>query len=198
MDISGARAASRPAGAGSSLPASRPARWILDEALDRIDGLERLDRLDPLAERLRPFVRSLPLGAVREGLRGEWLGYSAHPALVQIPIGCWTSAAVLDLVPGERRAATLMVALGFLGALPAELAGWVEWAELPTAEERRAGLVHAAASATATTLYGLSWAARLRGRTGRGRLLGFTGLAVATVGGMIGGHLAHGRSADAA
>src|SRR5579859_1492856 len=139
MDITGATAASRPEGARGSLPALRPVRRILDETLDRIDGLEQLQQLDPLAERLRPFVRSLPLGAVRDGLRGGWLGYSAHPALVQTPIGCWTSAAVLDLVPGERRAATLMVALGFLGALPAQLAGWVDWAELPTAEERRAG-----------------------------------------------------------
>ncbi|WP_052440873.1 DUF2231 domain-containing protein [Streptacidiphilus anmyonensis] len=198
MDISGATAAPRAEGTWGSLPALRPGLRILTETLDRIDGLERLDQLDPLADRLRPFVRSLPLGAVREGLRGGWLGYSAHPALVQIPIGCWTSAAVLDLVPGERRAATLLVALGFLGALPTELAGWVDWAELPTAEERRVGLVHAAAGATATALYGLSWTARLRGRSGRGRVLGFAGLAVVTVAGMIGGHLAHGGSVDAA
>jgi hypothetical protein len=198
MDLSGATAAPGPEETGRATSALGPARRILDETVDRIDGLERLDRLDPLVERLRPLVRSVPLGQVRTGLGGEWLGYSAHPALVQIPIGCWTTAAVLDLVPGERRAATLMVALGFVGALPAELAGWLDWAELPTAEERRAGLVHAAASATATTLYGLSLVARLRGHSGRGRMLGLAGLAVATVGGMIGGRLAHGRSADLA
>ena len=187
-DISGASAVTRPAGA---------AQRILAEVVARIDALDRFERLDPLADRVRPVVRALPLGPAREGLRGEWFGYSAHPALVQLPIGFWTSAAVLDLVPGERRAATLMVALGFLGALPAELAGWVDWAELPT-EKRRAGLVHAVAGATATTVYGLSWLARVRGRTGRGRMLGFAGLTVATVGGMIGGHLAHGRAEETA
>ncbi|RAG83972.1 hypothetical protein DN069_19665 [Streptacidiphilus pinicola] len=185
MDISG------PA---DSRGGTAAARRILAEVVHRIDRLDRLERLDPLAERVRPVIRALPLGPAREGLRGEWFGYPSHPALVQLPIGFWTSAAVLDLVPGERRAATLMVALGFLGALPAELAGWVDWAELPTNEQRRAGLVHAVTGAAATTVYGLSWLARVRGRTGRGRALGFAGLTVATVGGMIGGHLAHGRA----
>jgi hypothetical protein len=54
--------------------------------------------------------------------------------------------------------------------------------------------VHAVTSATATTVYGFSWLARVRGRSARGRMLGFAGLTVATVGGMIGGHIAHGKS----
>lgn len=167
-------------------------RRLLGEVAERIGRLDQIERLDPVAERVRPVIGRLPLGPAREGLRGEWFGYPAHPALVQVPIGCWTSAAVLDLVPGERRAATLLVALGVIGALPAQLAGWLDWAELPV-EKRRAGLVHAVTSASATAVYGLSCLARIRGRSARGRMLGFAGLTLATVGGMIGGHLAHGE-----
>ncbi len=33
------------------------------------------------------------------------LGHPLHPVMVQLPIGAWTSAAILDLFPGESRAA---------------------------------------------------------------------------------------------
>ncbi|WP_443072279.1 Rieske 2Fe-2S domain-containing protein [Streptomyces sp. NBC_01485] len=159
-----------------------------------LDAVERLEWLDGAVGGVRWAVRSLPLGKGRDVLRGRWLGHPLHPALVQVPIGAWTSAAVLDLVPGQSRAARLMVALGLAGAGPAALAGWVDWAE-QRPPQARVGLVHAAANITAVSVYAGSLAARLKGRPVLGRALGFTGLTVATVGGILGGHLAYRQAA---
>ncbi|WP_051944175.1 DUF2231 domain-containing protein [Streptacidiphilus rugosus] len=175
-------------------PAADPGSAPLGRALDALGTLERLDAV---AAPLASAIRSLPVGDARDALRGTWLGHPLHPALVQVPIGCWTSAAVLDLVPHEGRAATGLVALGLLGAVPSNAAGWVDWAELPPAQQRT-GLVHAASNVTAILLYSASLLARLRGHGFRGRALGWAGLTVATVGGIIGGHLAHATFPDAA
>ncbi|SEK47397.1 DUF2231 domain-containing protein [Streptacidiphilus jiangxiensis] len=162
-------------------------------ALDALDGLTWLD---PFVTLVRRGATATALDPVRNALRGEWLGHRLHPALVQIPIGCWSSAAVLDLFPGERRASSGLIALGLLSVPPAALTGWIDWADLPP-ERQRAGLVHSAANLTASALYTASLCARLRGRWARGRVLGWSGLAVAGVGGLIGGHLAHREPGEA-
>ncbi|MEU3979232.1 Rieske (2Fe-2S) protein [Streptomyces sp. NPDC026672] len=159
-----------------------------------MDALEGQERLDGLADTVRGVVRALPLGRGRDVLHGLWLGHPLHPVLVQLPIGAWTSAAVLDLLPGESRAARRMVALGLATAGPAALAGWVDWAE-QRPRQARVGLVHAAANVAAVAAYAGSLVARVRGRGTLGRALGFGGLTVATVGGVLGGHLAYRQAA---
>lgn len=155
--------------------------------------LERRQALDPLIEQVAEVVRTaLPPDAARtRALRGEWLGHPLHPMLTDLPIGCWTSAWVLDLVGGERAepAADLFVGLGVLTAVPTAMAGWADWSTLP-APARRVGLVHVAAIAAATGLYAGSWVARRRGARTTGVVLGHLGATVATVGGYLGGHLA--------
>lgn len=121
-----------------------------------------------------------------------------------MPIGAWTSAALLDLTRGNERAARMLIATGLAGAAPAVLSGAVDFAE-QFPEQQRVGVVHAAANATASALYAASLVARLRARAngreggrgggGSGRLLGFAGLAVATAGGILGGHLAYRQAA---
>ncbi|WP_079063301.1 Rieske 2Fe-2S domain-containing protein [Peterkaempfera griseoplana] len=167
-----------------------------ERLLGAVDGLERQSVLDAAVEPLQRLVRALPLGRGRDLLRGLWLGHPLHPALVQLPIGAWTSAAVLDLMPGESRAARRLVALGLAGALPAAAAGWVDWAEQHR-QQQRVGLVHAAANAAAVALYTGSLTARRRGRGLTGRALGFAGLAMATGGGILGGHLAYRQAVGA-
>ncbi|MGI5347904.1 Rieske 2Fe-2S domain-containing protein [Streptomyces sp. CA-250714] len=161
----------------SSLPA-----WL--------DRLGTLSALDPAIGPLQAAVKKSPLSGVRDVLHGTWLGHPLHPALVQIPIGVWTSAGLLDLLPGTRRASRVLIGTGVLAALPAAVTGATDWAQLHK-PQLRTGLVHAAANVAALGLYTASLAARLRGRECRGRLLGFSGLAVAGVGGLIGGHLAY-------
>ena len=170
-----------------------PGQAPLVDALDRIEEQRWLDHA---VSPLQRAVRGLPLGEARDVLRGVWLGHPLHPTLVQIPVGAWTSAAVLDLVPGQRRAATVLVALGLAGALPAALAGWVDWSEQHE-RQMRVGVVHAAANATGVALYAASLTARLRGRTVKGRVLGFAGLAAVSAGGVLGGHLAFREAAGA-
>src|SRR3954463_13323933 len=42
----------------------------------------------------------VPRGPVKDALSGTPLGHALHPFLTDLPIGTWTSAAVLDLVGG--------------------------------------------------------------------------------------------------
>ena len=164
--------------------------------LRALDSVGRWDLLDPPAALLRRAVRALPLGSLRDVLHGRPVGHPLHPVLVQVPMGAWTSATVLDLVPGTGPAAGTLVAVGLAAALPAAASGWVDWAELHP-QQQRTGLVHAAANVAAVALYGGSLAARLAGRTRLGKVLGCTGLAAAGLGGMLGGHLAYRQAAGA-
>ncbi|MDK0523674.1 Rieske (2Fe-2S) protein [Streptomyces sp. ML-6] len=160
-----------------------------------LDALGRAEKLDAVSFPLRRVVRGLPLGRSRDVLHGLPIGHPLHPALVQIPIGAWLSAAVLDFVPGGRRGARVLVGVGVLGAAPAALAGWVDWAEQHP-EQMRTGLVHAASVTTALALYAGSWAHRGRGgRPALARALGFAGLCAVGVGGLLGGHLAYRQAA---
>ncbi|WP_405455392.1 Rieske (2Fe-2S) protein [Streptomyces sp. NBC_00101] len=161
-----------------------------------MDRLEHTTVLDGAIDLVQEKVRALPLGSLRDTLHGRWLGHPVHPLLVQVPLGSWLSAAVLDLLPGQRRAACALIGVGLGAAGPAALAGWVDWAELQS-RQRRVGFVHAAANVTAVALYAGSFAARLRGRTALGKALGLAGLSVVSVGGAVGGHLAYRQASGA-
>ncbi|WP_033818811.1 Rieske (2Fe-2S) protein [Kitasatospora sp. MBT63] len=162
-------------------------------ALDALGGAEELDTV---AVPLKQVVQALPLGRLRGVLHGRPLGHPLHPALVQVPVGAWLSVAVLDLVPGCRRAAHVLVGVGVVTAVPAAVTGWVDWAEQHE-QQMRTGLAHAASVAAAVGLYGASWAARARGCSGLGRVLGFAGLVAVGSGATIGGHLAYRQAAGA-
>ncbi len=145
--------------------------------LTTLGRIERTTVADPAIRVLQRGIRSLPLGEVRDLLKGRPLGHPLHPVLVQVPIGCWLSAAVLDVVPGERRGATALTAVGLAGVAPAAIAGWADWADQPP-EQARVGLAHAASNAVAVGCYAVSLAARLGGRPVKGT-------------GALGGHIAH-------
>lgn len=161
-----------------------------------MDLLEQEPRADAAIDAAGRGVRALPLRGGRDLLHGRWLGHPVHPLMVQVPIGTWLSAALLDLFPGRSREAGLLVGVGLATAVPAALAGAVDWAELHRSQQRT-GLVHALANTTAVGLYAASLACRLKGRTGAGRALGFLGLTATGVGGMLGGHLAYRQASGA-
>lgn len=164
--------------------------------LTAVDRLESNAGLDGIARSVQGVVHRLPLGRGRDALHGRWLGHPVHPLMVQVPMGSWLSAAVLDLLPGQRRGARALIGVGLATAGPAAVAGWVDWAELQR-QQMRVGLVHAAANITAVALYAGSLGARLRGRDGLGRALGFAGLSAVSLGGALGGHLAYRQAAGA-
>ncbi|WP_422753844.1 Rieske 2Fe-2S domain-containing protein [Micromonospora sp. WMMD708] len=158
--------------------------------------LEQATALDRTGDRLQRAVQAtLRPQRVRDLLHGVFLGHPLHPAMVQVPVGAWISAAVVDLLPGQRRAATTLVALGTVSAVPAAVAGLNDWAEL-SRDQRRVGLVHAAANTVGLTLYAGSLAARLTGRHGVGRALAYLGLGAASAGAYLGGHLAYKQGAQ--
>ncbi|MGN9803030.1 Rieske 2Fe-2S domain-containing protein [Micromonospora sp. L32] len=161
-----------------------------------MNKIEQNAALDPVGDRLQRAVQSTLRGQrVRDLLHGVWLGHPLHPAMVQVPVGAWISAAVLDLLPGQRRAATTLVGLGTVSALPAAVAGLNDWAALAR-DQRRVGLVHAASNSVALVFYASSLAARMRGRHGMGRALAYLGLSAASTGAYIGGHLAYKQGAQ--
>lgn len=161
-----------------------------------MNKIEQNAALDPVGDRLQRAVQSTLRGQrVRDLLHGVWLGHPLHPAMVQVPVGAWISAAVLDLLPGQRKAATTLVGLGTVSALPAAVAGLNDWAALAR-DQRRVGLVHAASNSVALVFYAGSLAARMRGRHGMGRALAYLGLSAASAGAYIGGHLAYKQGAQ--
>ncbi|MFI0941525.1 Rieske 2Fe-2S domain-containing protein [Streptomyces sp. NPDC021020] len=158
--------------------------------------VERAEALDGPAELLRRAVRAVPLGGGRDALHGRWLGHPLHPVMVEVPVGAWTSAALLDWTPGGRRAAGLLVAAGLCGAAPAAVAGLVDWAELEP-EQARVGLLHATLNCAAVGWYAASLVARLSGHRLRGRAYALAGLCSVGLAAAAGGHLAYRQASGA-
>ncbi|UWX96980.1 Rieske 2Fe-2S domain-containing protein [Arthrobacter zhaoxinii] len=159
------------------------------------DKLETTGWLDPAAGWVSKAVKAgVPWPAVKDILHGVPLGHPLHPLMIVVPLGAWVSAAVLDLVPGNERAARTLVGVGVAAAGPTALAGAVDFSQLDT-EQQRTGIVHQAANVLAVGLYSASWLVRGRGRTDLGRVLAFTGLAVSGAGGFLGGHLSYRQGA---
>ncbi|MFI7609138.1 Rieske 2Fe-2S domain-containing protein [Micromonospora sp. NPDC049366] len=158
--------------------------------------VEQASGLDRVGDRLqRGVLATLRPQWLKDLLHGVPLGHPLHPAMVQVPVGSWISAAVLDLMPGQQRAATTLTTLGTVSAVPAAVAGLNDWAALAP-DQRRVGLVHAAANTVALACYTGSVAARLTGRHRLGRMLGMAGLSAASMGAYIGGHLAYKQGAQ--
>jgi uncharacterized membrane protein len=164
-------------------------------AVTLVERIESNSGLDPLVERFRPLAEALVADPARSDvLRGKWLGHAVHPLLTDVPIGFWTSALVLDLAGGSssRAAATRLVGLGILSAVPTAVTGWAEWATIGK-REQRVGVVHANANVVALVLFTASWRARRRGAHKRGKALALVGASVLGFGGYLGGHLVSAR-----
>ena len=175
----------------------------MDATVRRVEDLvarvEHEKRLDTAVGALTGWIeRLVPTGGARDALHGVWLGHPLHPVLTDLPIGAWTSAAILDIVGGRRsaRAAQRLVGFGCLSALPTALSGATDWSRAER-RDQRTGLVHAAANSVAVVLYAWSWNERRRGRRAVGIALGLGGAGAATVGGYLGGHLVFRRSVGA-
>ncbi len=168
-----------------------PAR-TLRALTERVGADTRLDRVAaPLSGLAGALTRR---DDVKSLLSGGWLGHRLHPLLTDIPIGAWTSASLLDLVGGRagRRVARRLVGIGVLAAAPTALSGLSDWHDTHD-DDRRVGVVHAAANTTALLLQLASWRARGRGHRVRGAMLSGLGMGALTVGGYLGGHLVFSR-----
>jgi nitrite reductase/ring-hydroxylating ferredoxin subunit len=160
--------------------------------MDLMSYLERAKGLDRLTVPVQRAVRLLPPGRTRDALYGVWLGHPLHPVLVQVPVGTWLSASLLDAWPGNEKASRRLVLAGLAASVPAVLAGAADWSEQHE-QQMRVGLVHALANAGAIVLYAASVAVPARQAPG----LRLAGLATAAAGGFLGGHVAYRQSAGA-
>ena len=164
-------------------------------ALELVTRFEDAEWLDPLAKAVRKAVKKvIPARWARDVLHGVPIGHPVHPLAVQVPIGAWVSAGVLDAVPGGEKAARLLIGVGTASVLPSALAGFTDWSQLHP-QQQRVGLVHAAANVTATSLYIASLVQRARGSQGSAKALAYLGLATVSAGGFLGGHLTYRQAA---
>lgn len=152
------------------------------------------DLAGQLQHALREAEQHLP-GGVLSLLHGEPLGHPLHPILIHLPLGGWIVAGLLDFLPlGEReardQAADRALLLGTVGATGAIAAGWTDWSNT-RGQARRTGLIHGSLNEGAFVLNVASLLARRRGRRGLGKLLSGTALALAGVGGFLGGQLVY-------
>lgn len=163
---------------------------------ERIASMPSRDRLDAVSSRLQGLLMRafrLPGGKrAKDFLNGTWLGHPLHPALTDIPIGAWTTAAVLDVatLTGRRNydaAASAALAFGAAGAVGAALSGVADWSDTGGAQ-RRVGLAHAAGNTVALALMIASLWARHRQMRGA-RALSLAGLGVAATAAHLGGDL---------
>ena len=153
--------------------------------LDRTDAVERVRHIDPFARRLDGLSRAVSRPRrLRSILAGEPFGHSAHPMFVQLPIG----ACQLDCLSPIGHSAVVLTGVGIVSALPAVAAGLVDYTRLDQ-PRRRVATALALACQVASLREGRC------GRLRRGQSIGLAGTATLTVGGLLGGHLAHRLSA---
>src|SRR3954451_506041 len=108
-----------------------------------IDRIENASPMDPVVKTVRKIVNAaLGPQPLRDALHGLWLGHPLHPMLTDVPIGAWTAAGVLDLLPGTGHASTTLIPAGGPAAAPPAAPGWPAWPQLPPPQQR-VGLVHA-------------------------------------------------------
>ena len=162
--------------------------------LDRIADVDAFDKvIDPARKAVNAALR--PQG-FKDLLHGTWLGHALHPVLVQVPVGSWVSAGLLDAVPPLRPAATVLIGAGVAAAVPAALTGAADWSEQDTGV-RRLGALHAVANTAALGFYVGSLVARGKGHGTLGRVLSYAGLGLATGSAAVGGHMSYAQASGA-
>jgi nitrite reductase/ring-hydroxylating ferredoxin subunit/uncharacterized membrane protein len=171
---------------------------VRDLGGEAVERLERQDWLEPLADGLQRAIAAVFAAGgsagrrVRDALHGTWLGHPLHPVLTDVPLGAWTVAATIDLLSadgrGENRAADTAVALGLAGAAGAAVTGLTDWHHT-AGGARRVGLMHGLLNVSATAMYAVSLALRVRGDRRAAKTIGGVGLGVALAAAYLGGHL---------
>lgn len=159
-----------------------------------VDRIENDASLDPVVAKVKKSVNAVIRPQwLRDILHGVPIGHALHPLMVQVPLGAWISAAVLDAMPGTDRAARALVGTGIITVLPAAASGYIDWSKLHE-QQMRVGIVHSGANIIATTLYLASYVQRRRGKQASGKVLSFAGLAVVSAAGYLGGHLSYSQA----
>jgi len=158
--------------------------------------------LDTLAEPLSRAVRgAYDAGGdaglqVKNAMHGVWLGHPLHPVFTDLPIGAWTASLAIDACAngdqGMRRAATLAMGVGLLGAAASAATGLTDWSETG-GRARREGLLHGLLNIAATALTAVAYVQRVTSHRDRGRACAWAGYAIALGAAYFGGDLVYGQ-----
>jgi nitrite reductase/ring-hydroxylating ferredoxin subunit/uncharacterized membrane protein len=165
-----------------------------------IDTIENQEWLGKAGGAIQPvIIKAFEAGGstgekIKNFLHGTWLGHPLHPALTDVPIGAWTSAAVLDsmeLAGNDqfKSGADAAVAIGLAGALGAAVTGLTDWTGTSN-KKRKLGLMHALLNITATGLYVTSLILRGKSESRKAAIsCSMAGYGVMTAAAWLGGHL---------
>jgi uncharacterized membrane protein len=162
-----------------------------------VRGLEDSTALDRPADVIAAALDATMRPAVWRALHGTWLGHPVHPLMITLPIGCWTSASLLDITGRSQRSAQQLIGAGIIGALGAAVTGLADWRST-TGAARRVGVVHAASNSVALGCYLASWRLRASGRHRAGAATALVGAVAMAAGGYLGGHLSYALGANVA
>jgi uncharacterized membrane protein len=131
--------------------------------------------------------------------RASMMGHPIHPILVPFPIGLLTTSVIFDVghfITGGARWAEIsfwMVAVGVIGGLLAAVFGLIDWLAIPSGTRAKAiGLGHGLSNVLMVALFAVSWLLRSGDPGDPGVLpivLSFTGVALVSLGGYLGGEL---------
>lgn len=160
-------------------------RNFREQAVERIAETPRIDKLASVVDEASDRVVTPRL---RSTLRGDWLGHAVHPALTDLPLGCWIGATVLD-VTGDRRGARRLTLAGVVAAVPTIASGLAEWRRILDTRTRRLAAAHAAGATVTTAMYAVSWWKRWR-HPYRAAVWSLAAGLTAVATGWMGGHLA--------
>lgn len=172
----------------------RAPEWLRKD----VQKLEQSDALDKLVDVVRPVGETMSSGRRGEILRGEWLGHAFHPLMTDLPLGCWISSGLLDVLGGKgaRRASRRLTGLGLLFVPPTVASGWADWATTNDQRVKRVGVIHAVGNVIVAALYFFSWRARRKEHHLRGKVLGLLGGGLAWGTGYLGGHMSFARGSS--
>ena len=165
-----------------------------------VEAVRKQDWLEPIADRVQPAIAAAldgPIGPKAANiLHGTWLGHPLHVILTDVPLGCWTAAAVFDVLEAAGRTrlgrgADRIIMVGLVGAAGTAVTGLADWSRIGGGETRRIGLAHGLLNTAATACYMTSLCLRRNRARPAGRLFAFAGLLISAVAGYLGGHLVY-------
>jgi uncharacterized membrane protein len=130
--------------------------------------------------------------------KAKLFGHAIHPILIVYPLGLLSTGVVFDviyLITGNTLWTTVsfwMIAAGIVGGLLAALFGLIDFLSIPRdTRARKIGLIHGLVNFAAVTLFVISWLLRRESAepTMQALTLSFVGVAIALLGGWLGGEL---------
>jgi uncharacterized membrane protein len=166
------------------------------------DVITRQTWLDPAADvvqktTLNAFEKAGSAGRkIEDVLRGKWLGHPLHAALIDVPLGAWTTAVLLDAVESStgreelRPGADAAIGIGLVGAIGAAVTGLTDYQHVQ-GSARRVGIVHGILNVVTLSCFTASYISRKRHSRTLGKFWGAAGFAIGMFAATLGGELVY-------